>query len=176
MKRVVSLAALVACALPALAQRSKWHEEFIKHFRTSKEFTLAVAGQMPADGYNFKPNREEMGFGVLMAHIATANAGNFALVGGIPPPAVPDAVQDGQKSPEGISKEVALKYLTESFDFCLKVLESVTEAQLDALTGPNKTLTGRERIWSYFTHTAHHRGQAEVYLRVRNITPVNYRF
>jgi uncharacterized damage-inducible protein DinB len=34
----------------------------------------------------------------------------------------------------------------------------------------------RERLWSYFTHTAHHRGQAEVYPRVKNIKPPPYRF
>jgi uncharacterized damage-inducible protein DinB len=37
-------------------------------------------------------------------------------------------------------------------------------------------MSGRERLWAYFTHTAHHRGQAEVYLRVNGIKPPDYQF
>jgi uncharacterized damage-inducible protein DinB len=29
-------------------------------------------------------------------------------------------------------------------------------------------------VVAYFTHTAHHRAQAEVYLRVKGIQPPNY--
>jgi uncharacterized damage-inducible protein DinB len=31
-------------------------------------------------------------------------------------------------------------------------------------------------LWYTFTHMAHHRGQAEVYLRVKNIKPPAWRF
>jgi uncharacterized damage-inducible protein DinB len=34
----------------------------------------------------------------------------------------------------------------------------------------------REALWYTFTHMAHHRGQAEVYLRVTNIKPPAWRF
>jgi uncharacterized damage-inducible protein DinB len=45
------------------------------------------------------------------------------------------------------------------------------------MTGPDgHQMSGRERLWAYFTHTAHHRGQAEVYLRVNGIKPPDYRF
>jgi len=33
-----------------------------------------------------------------------------------------------------------------------------------------------EALWYTFTHMAHHRGQAEVYLRVKNIKPPAWRF
>ena len=71
-----------------------------------------------------------------------------------------------------------MKYLGESFDFCARIAEGLTEEQLDKPTGPagRPGMTARERMWSYFTHTAHHRGQAEVYLRVKNIKPPQYRF
>ena len=48
----------------------------------------------------------------------------------------------------------------------------MTLEQLDKIVGPPaRNLTGYEWLWSYFTHTAHHRGQAEVYLRVKGISP-----
>jgi len=36
--------------------------------------------------------------------------------------------------------------------------------------------TGLEVLLWAFTDTAHHRGQAEVYLRLKNIKPPGYRF
>jgi uncharacterized damage-inducible protein DinB len=33
-----------------------------------------------------------------------------------------------------------------------------------------------EALWYTFTHTAHHRAQAEVYLRLKNIKPPSWRF
>ena len=53
----------------------------------------------------------------------------------------------------------------------------MTPEKLDNVQGPaNRKLTGFEWLWGYFTHTAHHRGQAEVYLRVKGIKPPDYRF
>lgn len=161
---------LVLCALlalPAFAEHSKYHQELIKHWQTTRDFTLAVADLMPADSYDFKPNAEEMSFGELMIHIGDANTRNFALVSGT------QAVSKPAKS----DKETARKFLVDSFDHCIKALQNLTEDKLDAMTGPaGRQLTGRERLWSYFTHTAHHRGQAEVYLRVKNIKPPAYQF
>jgi uncharacterized damage-inducible protein DinB len=170
MKRVSAIVAAALLALPLPAQDSAWKQEFAKHLKTSREFTIAVAEAMPADGYDFKPNPEEMSFGVLMAHIAIAQATTFGRVAGMDSP-LP------AKQPEKVDRATALKMLNDSFDFCEKALASATPAQLDAVTGPEgRQTSGREKMWSYFTHTAHHRGQAEVYLRVKGIKPPPYRF
>jgi uncharacterized damage-inducible protein DinB len=53
----------------------------------------------------------------------------------------------------------------------------MTPEKMDAMVGPaTRKMTGFEWLWAYFTHTAHHRGQAEVYLRVKGITPPTYVF
>jgi uncharacterized damage-inducible protein DinB len=151
---------------------------FAKHWQTSAAFTLAVADAMPANRYDFKPNAEEMSFGRVMVHIAMANNNAFALVSGVKAPAPPEKVAAAYKDPKGaFDKETAVQFLRDSFDFCTKALNDITPAKLDAMTGPEgHQLSGRERLWSYFTHTAHHRGQAEVYLRVNDIKPPDYRF
>lgn len=164
-KTPLALCALLA--LPAFAAHSAYHQELLKHWQVSKEFTLAVADLMPAASYDFKPNAEEMSFGELMVHIGDANTRNFALVSGT----------QAVAKPAKTDKEAAMKFLAESFDHCIRSLENLAENKLDAMSGPEgRQLTGRERLWSYFTHTAHHRGQAEVYLRVKNIKPPAYRF
>ena len=70
--------------------------------------------------------------------------------------------------------------------FTLLAIAIPTEAQttqkniwsrMDSVVGnPKKNLTGFEWLWSYFTHSAHHRGQAEVYLRLKGIKPPVYAF
>jgi uncharacterized damage-inducible protein DinB len=141
---------------------------FAKHWQISKEFTLAVAESMPAESYGFKPNPEVMSFGELMIHIAKSNADAFANVAG----------NETLPQPGGTDKETALKFLTESFDKCAKDLASMTAVQFDKVLeiSGGRQATGVEVLAWAFTDTAHHRGQAEVYLRVKNIKPPHYRF
>jgi uncharacterized damage-inducible protein DinB len=171
MKRFTILAAL-ALAAPIFAADDG--SMFAKHWQTSKEFTLAVADAMPADGYNFKPNDEEMSFGKVMVHIALANNRAFATVSGLKAPDTPEKIAAAYKDPKGVfDKESSVQFLRDSFDFCTKALAGTGAEKLDAMTGP---MSGRERLWAYFTHTAHHRGQGEVYLLIKKITPPDYRF
>jgi uncharacterized damage-inducible protein DinB len=176
MKKWMTMAAVLVIGSPVFGADEG--ALFAKHWQTSKEFTLAVADAMPADQYNFKPNAEEMSFGKLMMHIAVVNNGNFALVSGLKAPAPPEKLAAAYKDPKGVfDKEMTMQLLRDSFDFCTKALSEITPEKLDAMTGPEgHQLSGRERLWAYFTHTAHHRGQAEVYLRVNGIKPPDYRF
>lgn len=176
MKKWMTVAAVLAIAAPVFGADEG--AMIAKHWQTSKEFTLAVADAMPADHYDFKPNAEEMGFGRVMVHIAMANNNACALAGGIKAPTPPEKVAAAYKDPKGaFDKETAVQFLRDSFDFCTKVVSSITPEKLDAMNGPEgRQMSGRERLWAYFTHTAHHRGQAEVYLRVNGIKPPDYRF
>ena len=172
MKRFTILAAALALAAPVLAADDG--AMFAKHWQTSKEFTLAVADAMPATDYNFKPNEAEMSFGKVMAHIAMVNNRTFATVSGLKAPETPEKIAAAYKDPKGVfDKEGTVQFLRDSFDFCTKALAEITPEKVDALTTP---LSGRERLWACFTHTAHHRGRAEVYLRIKNIKPPDYRF
>lgn len=172
MQKLTILAAAMALAAPIFGADDG--AMFAKHWQTSKEFTLAVADAMPAADYNFKPNAEEMSFGKLMAHIAMANNRAFAAVSGLKAPETPDKIAAAYKDPTGLfDKDGTMQFLRDSFDFCTRALAEITPEKLDATNGP---MTGRERLWAYFTHTAHHRGQAEVYLRIKNIKPPDYKF
>ncbi len=178
MKRSLYLPLATACTLLAMPiygassfSAADWKVDFAKHWAVSREFTMAVADAMPAESYGFIPNTElkpvEMSFGELMAHIAQANASNFGRITGENPPA----------RPEKVDKTSAMKYLNDSFDFCAKQLDVMTDEQLDKIYGKEpRQMPGRDVLWSYFTHMAHHRGQAEVYLRLKNIKPPGYRF
>ena len=174
----IYLLAILSVALPAIAQTTM-KDALVKHWKTSGEFTVAVADTMPAESYNFRPNPEEMSFGQLMAHIAAVNLNACTNASGMTKPALPPKIAEWSKDTKKVEvdKETAMPFLKDSFDFCNQAVASMTPNRMDTVVGPaNRNLTGFEWLWAYFTHTAHHRGQAEVYLRVKGIKPPDYRF
>lgn len=175
MKR--TLVTLLALAIPAMAQTTI-KDSLVKHWKTTGEFTLAVAQAMPAEDYGFKPNPEELSFGQLMVQVAGANMAACANASGMPRLTVPESLAQSLKDEKiAVKKADAIQFLTGTFDFCNRAVASMTPEKLDAVVGPpNRKMTGFEWLWAYFTHTAHHRGQAEVYLRVKGIKPPAYVF
>lgn len=167
----------LALAIPMVAQTTI-PSALADHWKKSGEFTIAVAKAMPAESYNFRPSPKEMSFGHVIAHIALANAGACAYASGLPRPAAPgDLATRLRDDLTDVDRETALSVLTATFDFCNKAVDSMTPAKLDAKVGPaTRQMTGFEWLWGYFTHTAHHRGQVEVYLRLKGITPPEYVF
>jgi uncharacterized damage-inducible protein DinB len=168
MKKILALAALAVCAVPAVAQEGSTAILMSKHWKTSKDFTLAVAQVMPDADYGFKPNAEEMSFGDVMVHIALANA-NYA------------SRAIGEKSPftkpETADKATAIKLLTDSYDYCIKAISKISNEDYFKMVGPEgRQMLAVEATWAGFTHAAHHRGQAEVYLRVKGLKPPDYKF
>jgi uncharacterized damage-inducible protein DinB len=169
---------LLALVAPALAQTTV-KDAMVKHWKTSSEFTIAVASTMPAESYNFRPNPEEMSFGQLMAHIAAVNINACANASGLTRPALPQKIVEWSKDTQkvDVDRETAIPFLKDSFEFCNQAVAGITPSRMDTVVGPPvRNLTGFEWLWAYFTHTAHHRAQAEVYLRVKGIKPPDYKF
>src|SRR5207302_8731139 len=101
--------------------------------------------------------------------------GACATASGMQRPTVPEKIAAAQKDPN-VDREAAIQFVTDTFKFCNDAVASMTPEKLNAVVGGTRKMTGFEWLWSYFTHTAHHRGQAEVYLRVKGIKPPDYVF
>jgi hypothetical protein len=163
-------------AVPALAQ-STVKDALVKHWNTSKEFTIAVAKLMPAESYGFKPVPAELSFSEVLLQVAGANLNACANASGTKRPDIPQKIMDAINGKGDVDKNTVMEFLTSSFDFCNQAIAALAPEKLDALAGPeNRRMTGFEWLWAYFTHTAHHRGQLEVYLRLKGITPPPYVF
>ncbi len=173
---LTTITTMFALAIPALAQTTV-KDTLVKHWKVTTDFTIAVAKQMPADSYGFRPVPEELSFGQLMIQIGVANAGACGQASGMKAPAAPEALSKALKDEKiDVNKDAAIQYLTDTFKFCNEAVASMTPEKLDAVVGGNRKMTGFEWLWAYFTHTAHHRGQAEVYLRIKGIVPTTYTF
>lgn len=139
-----------------------------KHWATSKAFTIAVASAMPDADYGFQGAPPELAFGAMVVHIAQANGFYCGMASGTKSPIAKPAAMD---------KATVVKLLTDSFDFCEGVVAKMTPADLDKMMGPaGRQMDAREALWSGFTHTAHHRAQLDVFLRLKGIKPPDYQF
>jgi uncharacterized damage-inducible protein DinB len=164
-------------AAPSGAAETDYKAMFVKHWQISKDFTLAVAEAMPAESYNFKPNPEELSFGQLMIHIATQNSDSCASATGTKAPlSMPSSIAELPAS--ATDKQTAVKFLTISFDTCAKELAAMPSEQWnkEVYKFQGQPVLASEALWYTFTHTAHHRAQAEVYLRLKKIKPPAWRF
>jgi uncharacterized damage-inducible protein DinB len=169
MQLTIVLTAVISCMGLAYAQDSHvLVDALVKHYEASRELTLAVANAMPDADYSFKATEPEMSFGQQINHIAAANANYCA--GGLETKSPFGKLEDN-------SKAAAIKNVNTAYDFCIDGLKKFTDASLAKMTGTApRQATVFERFWGGFTHTAHHRGQVEVYLRLKGITPPQYKF
>lgn len=161
---ISTLFAFTAFAADEAKSPSKYGAEFVKHWANAKDLTLAVADAMPADDYGFKPNPEEMSFGEQVAHIALANFGYCARAAG---------TKSTATKPETYDKATVTKLVGESFNYCAGVITPLTDDQLNEMRGQ---MSVRELTEGVVMHMAHHRGQIEVYLRLKGIKPPTYKF
>jgi uncharacterized damage-inducible protein DinB len=165
--RVLTAAAVLLLTLTANATTPD-AGEYAKHFGALSDLSVAVAQAMPPEQYGFRPHPESMDFGQLMSHIATTNYQFCAGLKDSDPPALP--------SPTSKDKDAVVKFLSDSFDYCSAVIPNLTEEQLNtAHNSPDGHLLGREILLAMYIHVAHHRGQAEIYLRDKGIKPPQYK-
>jgi uncharacterized damage-inducible protein DinB len=171
MKTLVLCFFSFACCQLVLAQTSDnkaMVTAMVKHWEASKDLSLAVANAMPDADYDFKATPAEMSFGQQMNHLAAGN-GSYC------------SAAIGTKSPLGKAaddtKATAVKNITTAYDFCIDGLKEMTDADLlKTVSRGGSSVTKFELFWGGFTHAAHHRGQAEVYLRLKGVTPPTYKF
>ena len=139
--------------------------EYARHFAALSKLSVAVAQAMPADQYSFRPHPESMDFGQLMSHIATTNYQFCAGLNDAATPALPSPAD----------KDGVVKFLSDSFEYCSVLIPKLTDEQLSkAHNSPDGMLAGREILLAMYVHVAHHRGQAEIYLRDKGIRPPGY--
>ena len=166
----VAIVAVVALTLSGAAGAAQAAEngagEYARHFAPLTKLSVAVAQAMPAEKYGFRPHPESMTFAELMSHIATTNYQFCA--------SLKDTQASATASPS--DKDAVVKLLSDSFEYCSGIIPQLTEAQLSAVhNSPDGKLPGRDVLLAMYVHVAHHRGQAEIYLRDNGIKPPSYR-
>jgi uncharacterized damage-inducible protein DinB len=168
MTRISGLIGMIALlGAPVLAQ-SDVKGTVLKHLKTSRDFTLKVADQMPEADYGFKLTPPQMSFAEQMTHLAQEQAGLLA-------PFSNDRPNPG--NPASMNKKDVLAYVRQAFDNSIDKVSKLTPAQISKnYKSDEGTMTGLELLMFLMDHTTHHRASAEMYLRAKGITPAEYQF
>lgn len=152
-------------AVNSYAADSKFAEEFGKRWVTTRKLAIEVAEAMPPVQYAFRPDPGSMTFAEQISHIAQTN---YAFCAGLKDTGSPP-------DPAATGKDALIKFLAGSFDYCAAAIATMTDDQMNRPhSSPDGRLNGRELLLALYVHMAHHRGQSEVYLRIKGIQPPQY--
>lgn len=175
MRRRTALTCLAAAGAAQAADwndpfAKQWRDSFLHHWADTKTYTLAIFDAMPADGMQVKPHPIQRTFADQFIHVARANNAYVKSFGiGTPP-----------TPPKSEDRAEVRQFLVASFDWIDGVLRKMTEKDLvrsDFKFNPTAPAhSGTDLFLRAYMHTAHHRGQAVVYLRVKNIAPPAWQF
>jgi len=166
-KTVHRLALLAALAVPAFSQIDIT-ATIVKHLKTSRDFTLKIAEQMPASDYSFKLTPPQMSFAEQLVHLSSSGEYFLSPMLGTKPQ---------ELKPASMSKADVLAFVKTSFDATIDKVSKLTPEQLaKTYHSEEGTMTGFDLVLGLLDHTTHHRASAEMYLRAKGITPAEYQF
>jgi len=158
---------LAALGAPIFAQ-SDIKALIVKHLKTSEDFTLKVANQMPESDYGFKLTPPQMSFAEQLVHLSQGSEYFLSPIFGQKP---------NPAKPASMKKADVIAFVKKSFDATIETVSKLTPEQISkSYTSEEGTMTGLELLMGLLVHTTHHRASAEMYLRAKGITPVEYEF
>jgi uncharacterized damage-inducible protein DinB len=148
--------------------------ELINEFKVSHVYTMECAQSMPEKSYDFRPTPEERSFGQQMVHIAEAlDALYQMLIADKPAPMQPfsEAGQEPVKS-----KLDVLNKLEAAFNQVEKGVAGLSDSALDKRVELLGAPATKLRVLHFLLdHTAHHRGEVVVYMRLKGVKPPVFR-
>ena len=139
-------------------------------YKTIENNLLKLAEKMPAEDYGFRPVPEVETFGRRVAHIADAN---MSVCTGL----------QGERKPLGAaaktSKADLVAALKESFAYCDRVVDSLTDATAREMVSsrlggpfpPEPTRSKLGTLYNLVRHSNEMYGYMAVYLRLKGIVP-----
>ena len=168
-----------ALAVPAAAAAAdswkdpfarEWRDSFLLHWKVTKDYTLAVLDAMPESGWESKPNPAQRPFWEQLVHLGRANAAYMTAFN----------AKKAPEPPTGSVRAEVRAYLAATFDYVTDVIGLIGENDLRRkdlqFNSRIKPHSGTDLFMRAYMHTAHHRGQAIVYLRVNGVTPPTWAF
>jgi len=144
-------------------------DDLVKHWQISKDLSLAVAKAMPEADYSFKAPNVELGFADQMGNIALMNVLSCAMALGT---RAPERFQSAFDKPMDSTKAGIATSLTVAYDYCIDGLKQMNDADLLKMA----VIAGRSEskldiVWGAYAHATLGLGKADVYLRLKGITP-----
>jgi uncharacterized damage-inducible protein DinB len=134
-------------------------------YQMVKAYVTKSAEQVPENLYAFKPTPEVRTFGQLFGHIADSNYAICSSAAGEKPP-----VANVEKTKS--AKSDLVKAVGESFAYCDKVFDSLTDAGAPAMVSFFGRPLAKLSVMTFNTsHDNEHYGNLVTYLRLNKMVP-----
>jgi hypothetical protein len=144
-------------------------DDVAKHWQISKDLSLAVAKAMPEADYSFKPPNAEFGFADQMGNIALFNVLSCTRALGS---RAPERFQSMFDKPMDSTKAGVTTSLTVAYDYCIDGLKRMNDADLlKTAVFAGRSESKLDIFWGAYAHATDGLGKADVYLRLKGITP-----
>ena len=134
-----------------------------------KNDLLEAAKAMPDDDYGFKPGTapEMRTFGQVVAHVAEGQFGTCGAMRGVENPA------EGRKLERELTTKAELvKALSDSFEFCDEVFETLTDENALQFVKVGQGEVARSAVIAgILAHDSEMYGIATVYMRAKDLVP-----
>jgi uncharacterized damage-inducible protein DinB len=171
----VAAGGLAAAPAASAAWKNAFAEQLEKdllgHWASEREYSLAIVGAMPEEKLDYRPGLEVRTFAEQAVHFGRAQVAYFSMLKLLDPPPPPEEATDAA---------TVKAYVAQSFDYVRDVLTKAGEAEFlrrDVAFGRTGVLHTTQDLWLRGAlHTAHHRGQMVVYLRLNGIEPPAWQF
>jgi uncharacterized damage-inducible protein DinB len=123
---------------------------------------------MPEADYGFKLTPPQMSFGEQISHLGQA----LSFFMGVFTDQKPT-----QKRPTPTNKAEVIAFVSAAYDRAIEIASTVTPEQMSkTYQTAEGAKTGLDMLLGALDHSTHHRASAEMYLRVKGITPPGYEF
>lgn len=171
--KLIALFAICLAAGPAAAAENGGKtlvDDLVKHWQASKKLALDVAGVMPADAYRpFKPSDTAWSFADDIGGAALLNVLACSLATHTK---APQPFQSAMDHPMDHSKAGTIEALTVAYDYCIAGLSTMDDrALLEMATYAGHPAMKLDIYWNALAHATHRLGEADLYLREKNIKP-----
>ena len=126
LSRLTAAGALAAAALLPQTARAGVADFIRGQTAAQGRDLVAAARTMPADRYRYSSGPDQMTFGELVLHVADGNYLFCSPIGSTEAPAVEKLPGDGPK-------DVLIKRLQDSFDFCSRAVAALDDAKMSEM-------------------------------------------
>lgn len=177
------LSILVLFTLPALPAHleaddsTTFTEPLAKNLGQAGSKLVALAEEIPADKYGWRPTTEVRSVSEVLMHVAVGNFQLPASIGGVSPEGVeiPETVWDmGRQRKEWerelVDKQAAVERLRHSFSYAVEAIPAISDLDAEVATW-GFSASKREYLLILQSHAHEHLGQMIAYARGLGITP-----
>lgn len=146
-------------------------QSHVQKLENAKEYTIALAGLMPENQYNFKPVPDEMSFREQLIHLSQ----NLYWLSSTYIGEVPNPFQSTKEELSKLSKDSIIPLIKNAYNYAIHSISDLDNKTLSKkFKFSGRNLNKYQFLNLIEDHQTHHRGQLIVYLRLNNIKPPKY--